>query len=30
LLIVDKLAERWGDGHDQHGRTHMWVEVANP
>ncbi|HKX70091.1 MAG TPA: ATP-binding protein [Acidimicrobiales bacterium] len=30
LLIVDTLAARWGDGHDQHGRTRMWVEVASP
>jgi anti-sigma regulatory factor (Ser/Thr protein kinase) len=30
LLIVDTLAARWGDGHDRDGRTHMWVEVANP
>jgi anti-sigma regulatory factor (Ser/Thr protein kinase) len=30
LLIVDRLAARWGNGHDGDGRTRMWVEVANP
>ena len=30
LLIVDTLAARWGDGHDQHGHTRVWVEVASP
>jgi serine/threonine-protein kinase RsbW len=30
LVIVDRLADTWGGGHDPSGRTCVWLEVDRP